>query len=232
MVLDISMAMLRVYNAGKVSKNGKVPGRIYGHVDESGSDADAPYEHAKEGYISVGPVTYSCDHGCFHGDAAHGCGANGKECVDGSEYITRERVLERCMTQIDAADVVVAHFGTDEPSKDAVTSYGTLVEVGVAAANGKPIVVVFEDGVPLRVQHDLWFPAMLSLRSLAKLDLATKRRIFKIPFIQCVYASYDAYVHTMQPLKKWWAPEFSAEEMEDDVEERPVEAHALAPPAA
>lgn len=83
-------------------------------------------------HIYVGPFFLSCDHGCAHGDMSHGAGADGRfYCGDGFK---RDQVRSFCKQQIDSADLVFAWINRAD-------AYGTIWELGYAAAKKKTLVV-------------------------------------------------------------------------------------------
>lgn len=156
---------MKVYLAGKVSKYGWraeiIPhfrNEATGVCGEDDPGAHRYKEVEVEPYlVVVGPWFVSCDHGCFHGRNSHGqlatpqlCGCGHGCSGDGfcaAKNAVRDHVAENARSQIDRADVVLAHF--DEP--EVCTAYGTLIELGYAAARRKRI---FVSGC---FSHDLWF---------------------------------------------------------------------------
>lgn len=174
----------RVYMAGKVAKldwrHRLMPGL---------RDAELRYDEATgmvqavepfvgyDGFQYAGPYFLADDHGCFHGPHSHGFGAlHWPDCSSGdvSDDVarasetkygnggdwakTREITRRSCMGWLDSADVVFAWI-------ESYDAYGTLVELGYAAARGKPIFLAFDlmyDGPrgpdsPSSTWNDWWF---------------------------------------------------------------------------
>lgn len=73
----------------------------------------------------TGPYFLTCDHGCFHGDNAHGVGAD--ELVQ-----HRSAVVKLCKAAIATSDAMFVWLNDS-------TAYGTITEIGYAAALGKRI---------------------------------------------------------------------------------------------
>ncbi|WP_167837802.1 nucleoside 2-deoxyribosyltransferase [Nocardia altamirensis] len=87
-----------------------------------------------------GPYVASCDHGCAHGPGTHG--TNRTMChPDDYEQKTRGWVHAHCLEAIRDCDIFFAWLGN---SKTPCTAYGTLVEIGYAAAQGKQLVIAGE----------------------------------------------------------------------------------------
>ena len=93
----------------------------------------------------TGPFFISCDHGCYHGEGKHGVGADSGGCE--GVYFTRDDVLNICMTQILAADVVFAYI-------DCSDCYGTLAEIGFAYSFKKDVVIIFDTP---ELKEEMWF---------------------------------------------------------------------------
>lgn len=90
-------------------------------------------------YDYCGPFYMSCNHGCGFREDSHGLD---KVC-SGSSYTPRATRL--CKKAIDAADYVFAWI-------DEADCYGTIAEIGYAAAKGKPICIAGP-----RRYSDMWF---------------------------------------------------------------------------
>lgn len=108
-----------------------------------------------DNHINItGPFFLSCDHSCYHGENSHGVGLN-KYYPDGERYdcyglrdqFTEDEVKEICLKQIKKSDIVFAYINDD-------TCYGTLYEIGYAAALGKKIAILFD--LPERLKK-MWF---------------------------------------------------------------------------
>jgi nucleoside 2-deoxyribosyltransferase len=80
----------------------------------------------------VGPFFVGCDHRCGHGPKSHGVNSvRDNYCFDG---FSNEEVRKICRTKIDSADLVFAWINRSD-------AYGTIWELGYAAAKNKKIVV-------------------------------------------------------------------------------------------
>lgn len=133
------MTIESIYLAGKIAKNDwrhqVVRDLRYHWGQELQNDGREPpwpvLTEAVGGYLDyTGPYFASDDHGCFHGPTSHGCAT----CVDGYTPLPRQQVRQRCLNAISRSDMVFAWI-------DDLTGYGTLVELGVASAFGKLIVI-------------------------------------------------------------------------------------------
>lgn len=161
-IADMDSEKPRVYFAGKIKKcEGRTrDDRINVNPDESNIITNPDYIYAieKNSFVCLGPIVIGDDHGCCHGPTTHGCR---QDCSENLE-ITRKDVLNRCMIQIDAADVVVI---TIDPE---MTAYGTLTEVGVAYAKKKLIMYhpsCFEL-ITNKQLKELWFGLQMSLATM------------------------------------------------------------------
>lgn len=97
----------------------------------------------------AGPYFVSCDHGCFHGDDTHGVNAD-RNYGDHNSLNNSHLVVEACLNAIQRADVVFAWI-------DQLDCYGTITELGYAAALRKPIWACGP-----RSFRDMWFPLELA----------------------------------------------------------------------
>jgi hypothetical protein len=142
--------------AGKVGKNdwrhSVVGGLQSAFVD--GSDevigADLPQGEflVFDAVEYTGPFFISCDHGCAHESSGHGNAVglhHGSGCIQSGP--TRADVVQRCRTGIAKAEHFFAWI-------DDLSAYGTLVEIGIAAALGKPVWLYTH---PQRDHDELWF---------------------------------------------------------------------------
>jgi nucleoside 2-deoxyribosyltransferase len=112
----------------------------------------------------AGPYFISCDHGCYHGRSEHGAGAEPGEnpyapdsngCGGGGA--SRGYVVARCLEWLRRADAVFGWL-------DDGSAYGTVAELGYAAALGTPIYLGLP-GAGARWDErldDLWFAAALA----------------------------------------------------------------------
>ena len=93
----------------------------------------------------VGPYFVSCDHACTHGASTH---ATSGGCNDAPVDDARAFVHRQCLDALHCADLVFAWL-------DDRTAYGTLVELGYAAALRKRVVIAHPGD--LRLVRDMWF---------------------------------------------------------------------------
>lgn len=114
--------------------------------------------------VYAGPFFVRCDHGCYHGPGSHGAGGDMVPCPD--DPPPRSEVASACLRQVAGADVVYVRLDHRE-------AFGTLVEVGYAAALGKPIVL---DVVPGFDTSDFWFVQELARQHRAPLLVANAVR--------------------------------------------------------
>ena len=132
----------RLYLAGKISKNDwrhpLVPAL------RSARWEDGPIRTPD--YAYVGPFFVGCDHGCAHGPNTHGAviAEDHAICTTGSD---KSEVIRRNVAALADANLVFAYI----TAKDC---YGTLFELGMAAALGKRVVICFAPDI---APDDFWF---------------------------------------------------------------------------
>ncbi|MDZ4871985.1 MAG: hypothetical protein CLLPBCKN_001373 [Chroococcidiopsis cubana SAG 39.79] len=172
----------KVYFAGKVNHGGGYRGKLLGNPRVM-SDGYKTYHIGNYAIDYHGAFAISCDHGCFHGDGDHGwgfgnvdyeCGQFVDELSNGASvkwdvattkphedgvyvngyFSSREDLVKRCFNQIQTCDAVHAYI-------DSFDCYGTLVELGYAAALNKPTYIVLAPNVSQDVsileKDELWF---------------------------------------------------------------------------
>ena len=145
---------LKVYLAGRISKN-DWRHKLVRFEEYSPEDWRKVVSRTMfDGNTYVGPFFVDCDHGCFHGKNSHGAGAGhdseiGITCID--EYCTQPEVFNKALDGIKACDVFFVWAGTDFNQ-----AYGTLVEIGLARALGKKIIIARHPDVS-RGSLDQWF---------------------------------------------------------------------------
>lgn len=149
---------MRIYLAGKISKNGWRFDLVDGL--RSARDWNNAFPVLRNAIFGehdyVGPFFIGCDHGCYHGEATHGVGLDqGRYCVEVDPALDRQAVVNLCFKAIHTADLVFAWI-------DSETAYGTLVEIGYALGLGKPVYVCFASG--LTITQDMWFAAAAAHR--------------------------------------------------------------------
>ena len=135
------------YAVGKITKNGwRTPFGIEmpNSFEEYLEARPVPTHHD---FIYTGPFFCRCDHGCAHSGETHAT-AN---CSDGFEF-RPERVFRRSEPQIRQSGFVFVWTGVGNGALD--TAYGSLVEIGIAHALGKPILLGHHPAADLR---PFWF---------------------------------------------------------------------------
>lgn len=143
------MKKIKVYLAGKIAANDWRQ-KIVDIRDNFFGNEKYKIRHGMElvynDYITItGPFFLSCDHRCYHGNNSHGVGLN-RLCPDGerydcyaeTDYFSEGEVKNICLNQIKKSDVIFAYINSDE-------CFGTLYELGYAAALGKPILLLFDN---------------------------------------------------------------------------------------
>lgn len=164
---------LKIYLAGKISKHcwrhGVVTGLRNAYNDVGSTDHDGGHRTQRNpwpilrravtgGFDYVGPYFTSCDHGCAHHkvfppfDSKHGTDGGGLHGLQEEMCVTAaqpETVVSLCLEAIRVADIVFAWI-------DAPDCYGTIVEIGYAAALNKVIAVSFAPDFSFRTREAMW----------------------------------------------------------------------------
>ncbi len=138
-----------VYLAGKIAKDDwrtKLFGKRFGGVFEEEDLFNPDLRIELEGCFSyVGPFFVACDHGCAHGratlGAAGGCGVEGMRLDD-----WHQKIFDINRHRLSMAEVVFAYINETD-------CHGTLIELGLAHAQRKSIVVAFGPDI---VPDELW----------------------------------------------------------------------------
>jgi hypothetical protein len=138
---------LKMYLAGRISKN---DWRTTLVGDDGIYDLDgwrrATTVLMHDGNTYVGPFYLGCDHGCSHGSNSHGAGVDRDyDCIP---FPPSHEVFQKAEAGIRACDVFFVWAGPDFNQ-----AFGTLVEIGIAKALGKRIVIGRHPDVAL----DQWF---------------------------------------------------------------------------
>ncbi len=142
-----------IYFAGKVRAQNDYRRKLLGS-DHCMSFYGKEYFVGEQSLLYGGPLAIGCDHGCFHaGDSRHGCGYEGNTCtgfewrssINPSDtpvngFLPKEVIVNRCLHHIRRCDAVHAYI-------DSFDCFGTLTELGYAAAMDKPIYLVFSEKV-------------------------------------------------------------------------------------
>lgn len=143
-----------VYLAGKIEPNGwrqkiiDIRNNFFGEEkDKIRNGITIKYND----HINItGPFFLSCDHSCYHGNNSHGVGLSSyNDCYGLSDHFTEDEVKHICLEQIKKSDVIFAYINDD-------TCYGTLYELGFAAALNKPILLLFDSN---KRRKNMWFIA-------------------------------------------------------------------------
>jgi hypothetical protein len=154
-----------IYLAGKIAKDDwrhallnswRISGICNTEPDELDELFDPTFTVEHLTFRYGGPFFVSCDHGCLHGPASHGAAANGAQGCDLEGYddieLRRRRIYEVNAARLRRATHVFAYIETAD-------CYGTLLELGMAAALRKPIKVVFGDKLSDAQVRDMWMVA-------------------------------------------------------------------------
>jgi len=127
---------VKIYLAGKIAKSDwrhvLVPALRGAHNKAAGVDrwGSVPMAYGLE---YVGPYFVSCDHGCAHGGEHAWIGGG---CIASPyDLPSRRTTAQLCRDAIRRCDVFFVWMDGAE------TAHGTLVEIGLAHAYGKPIIL-------------------------------------------------------------------------------------------
>ncbi|MFC8314917.1 hypothetical protein ACFUEJ_14990 [Gordonia sp. NPDC057258] len=157
----------RIYLAGKIDKNDwrhdVVPGLHGATYYESDRHYDLPTWPTlpiNDHYAYVGPYMTADDHGCAHGSSMHGNGTDSCCIAPDSPTAMRRIIKGRCIQAIRDCDLFFAWLGHD----DALSAYGTLSEIGYAAALDKRIVIGTNCAARYCTcpQDNLWFAKLFA----------------------------------------------------------------------
>lgn len=147
--IPAELPRLRLYLAGKIARRDwrheivpGLPGAWTAGCMVSDLDGHGQWpamQRAIFGHFTyAGPYFADCGHSCNFGDDSHGLNASDETTISGhtgdhgEEVTTRFQVVERCSRAIRNSDVVFAWI-------DQLDCYGTVAEIGFAAALGKQI---------------------------------------------------------------------------------------------
>jgi hypothetical protein len=147
-----------IYFAGKIGRHDWREKILGDRAGSSNNDAynnmdclfdpkvDLREDHGKFWY--GGPFFISCDHGCAHGRGLHAASGS---CGSGYADLlgTRSKIWAANCRLIERADRVFAYI-------DETDCFGTLIELGYAAAIKKPLWVAFGRNVPIEKFDDMW----------------------------------------------------------------------------
>ena len=134
---------LKVYLAGKISKNDwrhdLVP-NLKGHLWPDGAIDTGSFSY-------TGPFFVSCDHACFHQPRLHGAVSKGISAECGEHKFSSTDVVEFNTQSLVVADLVFVYV-------TATDCHGTLIEIGMAKAMGKRIVLAINPEVK---DEEIWY---------------------------------------------------------------------------
>jgi hypothetical protein len=167
--------ILTIYFAGKIGKEDwrtRLFGSRAGGCD--GAEAfDIDHLVPMDGFNYGGPFFVSCDHGCGHGGATHGVGIEmqydiddkgeaiegsgvegasdcfGHDVPDDQGRDIRGAVHHLCRERIRRADKVFAFINEAD-------CFGTLTEIGMASAMGKPVSIGLGPNITPELEKELW----------------------------------------------------------------------------
>ena len=152
--IDINMP-ISIYIAGRIARDRTRYGLL--EIAKSADDGTQGYEYMNaepepftfDGHacLYTGPFTIGCDHGCAHAwDHAVGptCGQDimAPMSLMGHDLKQqlRNAVYQKSKEGIDRANLIFAWLGDDSHQ-----AHGTLVEIGIASAMGKVIVIAHSE---------------------------------------------------------------------------------------
>jgi hypothetical protein len=148
-----------IYFAGKIGRQDwrcELFGDRIGAIEARDNDShgfktilDETYVRDMGAFVYGGPFI-SCDHGCAHGPASHGARPRG--CLDGAAegvLETRAAIWRVNCARIERADRVFAYLNE-------VDYFGTLIELGYAAALHKQTCVGIGRSIKIEEFDDLW----------------------------------------------------------------------------
>jgi len=147
-----------IYFAGKIAKRNwrtEILGSRVGSNNNAYDNIDSLFDpkidlrEDRGSFWYGGPFFISCDHSCAHGPGRHAASGS---CYDGGYDTllgTRPKIWAANCALIERADHVFAYI-------DEADCFGTLIELGYAAALKKPLRVVFGRNVPIEKFDDLW----------------------------------------------------------------------------
>jgi len=139
----------KIYFAGKIGKydwRTQIFGERFAGTCEETKLWDTTHTIDYGYFFCCGPFFVSCDHGCGHVPYAHGCADN---CGDGDPLEeVHQRVWFANSQRVRHCDLMFVYIDADD-------CFGTLIEVGYAAAINKPIFIWFSDKLTRAQEKDL-----------------------------------------------------------------------------
>lgn len=134
------------YAIGKIAKNGWREAFDIAMPNDWEEYVNASPAPTHFGFTYTGPFFVRCDHGCSHLTDSHATAA----CSDWE--FRPLRVFRRSERQIHQAGFLFVWIGVGEDALD--TAYGSLIEIGIAHALAKPILLAHHPQANLR---EFWF---------------------------------------------------------------------------
>jgi hypothetical protein len=150
-----------IYFAGKIGPNDWRTKLFGGRVGAAPNNGENPYgfdrlldetltrDHGQ--FLYGGPFFISCDHGCAHGPNSHGAAPTG--CLigaaDDGRLEMQGQIFQVNSARIRRADFIFAYVNE-------LDCFGTLIEIGYAAALHKPICVGIGHNIKVKEFFDLW----------------------------------------------------------------------------
>lgn len=220
----------RVYMAGKIAKGDWRHTLVGPSLRNASLTLDRTTETIRPidpvtvgGFEYAGPFFLGDDHGCFHGPHSHGFGLLHWPSGEGSGLVDdrlmdalhpdrpdwwfherRNLISRSCLQQVTSADVVFAWI-------DQYDAYGTLVELGYAAAKGIPTYVNFNlmydrpghgPDSPTSVWNDWWFAEQVAASADMDVDAEAAWRSF------VTWWKQRDWVPSRTPRRKLWFVEW------------------------
>jgi hypothetical protein len=151
-----------IYLAGKIGHDDwrtQIFGSRFGSVDWADDDATSGFKKLLDETLTTdcgrflygGPFFIACDHSCAHAPNGHGASPSG--CLTGNAPYGRLEILNEIWrvncARIKRADFIFAYINETD-------CYGTLIELGYAAALDKNIGVGIGRNIKVEEFDDLW----------------------------------------------------------------------------
>jgi nucleoside 2-deoxyribosyltransferase len=160
---------IKLYLAGKISQNDWRNQLVIGLSTLPGHEwRDTESLSMRNSYYAyVGPFFVSCDHGCAHGTNQHGAT---ESCGDGEDLrgpISHDEVIGKSFQGIHTCDLFIVWADADF-----LSAYGSIAEIGMAFALGKPIVIIRKAGLDAKI-NSAWYSLGCSYLTLESKDPVT-----------------------------------------------------------
>jgi hypothetical protein len=158
-----------IYFAGKINKNDWCktvpgdyrPGAVYAEDSDDRPKLWNPDWRLDCGtFFYGGPFFVSCDHGCGHRLNAHGAngGLSGDVCGNEDRLAgLHQSVWDVSCARIQRANLVFVYVNETD-------CFGTLVEIGIAAASNKAIFLALGPDLSKAQRADLWMPQAAAIK--------------------------------------------------------------------